>query len=80
MACCKSIMHDDVHVGDTIIAGLEHATVTAIRRYLPADRPVGVQIPIHAHLIAVEYVTPRGSRWRGEVVTPTHIVQTPKEN
>ena len=65
MSCCKSILHDDVAVGDVIVHGLEHVTVTAIRRHPPGTH--SARSPIHNHLTAIEYVTPRGSRWKGVI-------------
>ena len=58
-----SIMHDTVTVGDTVLCRGAYATVTHILRYEPGNHPVG--IPIKPDYVAYEYVTVRGSRFRG---------------
>jgi hypothetical protein len=58
-----SIMHDTVTVGDTVLCRGAYATVTHILRYEPGRHPVG--IPIKPDYVAYEYVTVRGSRFRG---------------
>jgi len=61
----KSIMHDDVCLGDRIICDGAEAWVIDI-----IDHPPGAHdsSPIYNHLMAREFVTNRGSRWRGYAV------------
>jgi hypothetical protein len=49
---------------------MEYATVTHILRYEPGRHPVG--IPIKPDYVAYEYVTVRGSRFRGFSVAEDH--------
>lgn len=49
-------------VGDQIIVRGSFATVTEIRTHAPGTHPGA---PIYDHMVAIEYVTVRGSRWRG---------------
>jgi hypothetical protein len=56
------VMTDLPAVGDLIIAGGDYSAVTEIRVHGPDEHPAS---PIREDLRAVEYVTDRGSRWRG---------------
>ena len=58
----KNIMHDEVYLGDRIICDGAEALVIDIIDHPPGTHNLS---PICNNIMAREFVTSRGSRWRG---------------
>ena len=59
----KNVMHDDIFVGDAILCDGEYAIVEKIVHHAADQHPE--HSPIRKNMKAVEFVTARGSRWKG---------------
>jgi hypothetical protein len=59
----RSDIWDDPQAGDEIISDQDYSPISEVRRHAPGTHD---HSPIRNELHAIEYVTPRGSRWKGE--------------
>lgn len=70
----KSVMHDEVNVGDVIIC---HGKYVAVRDIVVHSPGTHKKSPIKNDWVAVEYVTETGSRWKG-IHTPNADIGSDK--